>query len=143
MAKDQQNEVSTFLFDYLSNRPPLRLVVLLIDIRREIQGLDLEMLSFLKTEGLPYLIVATKCDKITSKSEIDTALTKFGKEFEIYPKLPVKFSSVTGDGKKNVWQAIKGGILGDGSLLSGSLEYGEEDEEDEYIEDEDDDDTDR
>lgn len=132
--------MSTFLFDYLSNRPPLRLVVLLVDVRREVQGLDLEMLSFLKTEGLPYLIVATKCDKVSSKSELETVLTKLGRDFEIYPKLPVKFSSVTGDGKKTVWQAIKGGILGDGSVLSGSLQYDDEEEEEEFQEEDDEDD---
>ena len=129
MSKDQQEEVGKFLFDYLSNRPPLRLVILLVDIRREVQSLDIQMLNFLKREGLPYLIVTTKVDKISSKNEIDNISNKFSKDFGIHPKLPVKFSSVTGLGKREVWSAIKGGILGDGSVLSGSL-YDDDTEDD-------------
>jgi len=42
----------------------LRLAVLLIDPRREAQDLDLGMLQFLQREKLPFVIVATKCDKL-------------------------------------------------------------------------------
>jgi GTP-binding protein len=107
----------------------LRLVILLVDIRRDIQELDLEMIRFLRDEGLPYLIVATKSDKLNT-SEIQITLKGMSNAYGISPRLPVPFSSVTGRGKKEVWNAIKAGILGDGSLLSESIEQYEDDDDD-------------
>ena len=130
LAKTQQEEVSRFLRDYLRNRSPLRLVILLVDIRREIQDLDLQMLQFLQNEGLPYLIVATKADKMSAK-EVSQAVGNMGQAFNIWPKFPIPFSSITGIGRRDVWTSIKGGILGDGSVLSGSLDQDDDDEEEE------------
>jgi GTP-binding protein len=55
--------------EYLQNRGSLRLAVLLVDIRREPQALDVNMLRFLQDEGLPFVIITTKCDKV-KKDEV-------------------------------------------------------------------------
>lgn len=130
MAKTQQDEVSGFLRGYLRNRPSLRLVTLLVDSRREVQDLDLQMIKFMNNEGLPYLIVSTKVDKLSS-NEIQQSNAMFSSAFGITPKKPVAFSSVTGAGKKEVWAAIRGGILGDASFLSCNYEDDEDEEDDE------------
>ena len=49
---------------YLTGREPLRLVVLLVDIRRDPTELDLQMQEWLEHWGIPYLLVATKADKL-------------------------------------------------------------------------------
>lgn len=128
MGKTQQDEVSNFLRGYLCNRPSLRLVTLLVDSRREAQDLDLQMIKFLNDEGLPYLIVSTKVDKLSS-NEIQQSNAVFSAAFEIAPKKPVAFSSVTGTGRREVWAAIRGGILGDQSFLSCNYEDDEEEDD--------------
>ena len=53
---------------YLSARPQLALVVVLVDVRHSAQNLDLRMLSYLQQLGIPYAVVATKSDKLKNKA---------------------------------------------------------------------------
>lgn len=69
ISKTQQDDLSSLLREYLQNRGSLRLAVLLVDIRREPQALDVNMLRFLQDEGLPFIIITTKCDKV-KKDEV-------------------------------------------------------------------------
>jgi GTP-binding protein len=59
-----KDEWGAALVDYLETRRPLRLVVLLVDGRREPSGLDQEMLELLESAKRPVLLVATKVDKL-------------------------------------------------------------------------------
>lgn len=117
--------------------------MLLVDIRREVQQLDQQMINFLSAEGVPYIIVATKCDKM-KKDELTKARDNLRKSYGLPSHLPIAFSSVTGDGRKEIWNAIKGGILGDANIIANSDEFndvndGEEEDDDEtYYYDEDD-----
>jgi GTP-binding protein len=45
LSKEEQAKVSDFLTNYLSERDPLRLVVVLVDIRREPQDADREIID--------------------------------------------------------------------------------------------------
>lgn len=134
MSKVQQDEVSSFLRQYLSERGSLKLAVLLIDARREPQTSDREMISFLLEEGLPFIVVATKCDKISgsdgvrSGMEISKSLSALSEAFGLPPNQPVAFSSITGLGRKDIWKAIQSGILGQEDEEDG--EDGEDEEED-------------
>ncbi len=49
---------------YLEKRDNLRGLVLLVDLRRNITGLDRDMMAFLAARALPTLLVATKADKL-------------------------------------------------------------------------------
>ncbi len=49
---------------YLTQRPTLRGLVMLVDVRRGVGELDLGMMRFLSERGLPTLLVATKADKL-------------------------------------------------------------------------------
>lgn len=53
ISKVLQDEISVFLRDYLGHRGALRCAVLLVDVRREPQGLDAGMISFLKDAQVP------------------------------------------------------------------------------------------
>ena len=130
MAKDQQEDVSSFLRSYLEDRSNLRLAILLVDIRREPQTQDLNMFRFLEEEGIPTALVATKCDKLKPQ-EMELALDSLKSAFHL-DDVPVAFSSVTGLGRKMVWRVIRDGILG--------TNEGEDDEEgdnaDDYFDEE-------
>jgi GTP-binding protein len=128
MSKMQQENVSSFLYQYLVNRSSLRMAILLIDIRREPQNSDLEMINLLNNEGIPYFIVATKSDKVV-KEELSKTINNLKNAFlsdvnndvEMIP-----FSSITGEGRKDIWRAIR-------NLMT------EEGDNDENIDDDDDD----
>jgi GTP-binding protein len=96
MAKDKQETISHFLVDYLANRSSLRLVVLLIDIRRDIQQMDVEMISYMESEDLDYIVVATKSDKL-SKADVDNSIDKLTKGLKVSSGSVIPVSSVTGE----------------------------------------------
>jgi len=49
---------------YLTHRKNLRAVVVLVDLRREIEADDMVLLDFLRVHRLPAILVATKADKL-------------------------------------------------------------------------------
>ena len=55
--------------EYFSDNQFLKLVLLLIDSRREFAENDLEILSFLKENNIPYFVIITKTDKINQKGK--------------------------------------------------------------------------
>lgn len=67
--------------EYFSDNQFLKLVLLLIDSRREFAENDLEILDFLKENSIPYLIVITKNDKINQKGKSE--LNKRLKQLEV------------------------------------------------------------
>ena len=91
--------------NYLGGRESLRLVVLLIDARREPQELDLDLVDGLEEAGIPFLVVITKADKLAKharKPAFQKLAAAYGLDHE-----PVPFSSVTGEGRDKVWDYIE------------------------------------
>lgn len=66
---------------YLYDNPRLKLVLLLLDSRRQMNDNDKEMLSLCQENNLNYLIVITKSDKINQSEK--SALFKHLKEMNI------------------------------------------------------------
>lgn len=59
----------TMMDEYFSDNEHLKLVLLLIDSRREFGDNDLEILEYLKGTKIPYFVVITKVDKINQKGK--------------------------------------------------------------------------
>lgn len=91
---------------YLGDREQLRLVVVLVDARREPQESDGLMIYGLRQSRLPLLVVATKVDKLT-RNERFRALETLRTEFRLEERELVAFSSLTGEGKDAVWDRIE------------------------------------
>jgi GTP-binding protein len=89
---------------YLGHREPLVLSFLLLDARRGWMEKDLELREWLRHNGRPYLVVATKIDKL-NQSELHRGLAAIRREDD--GSEPVPFSAVTGQGAREIWQAIK------------------------------------
>jgi GTP-binding protein EngB required for normal cell division len=64
------------------------------------------MLDFLNSQGIPYIIVATKCDKLntTERRAAEATLVSHPKIANDTPI--VFFSSLKGEGKAPLWQHI-------------------------------------
>ena len=91
---------------YLLNRQTLKSVVFIIDIRRNPTEWDLQMKSWLEENGIDYILVATKTDKVTKKERKD----KLGKISEAFlqdrEKVLIPFSSKNKEGRKKLWNEI-------------------------------------
>lgn len=107
VSKSMKKKFGLMMEDYLTNRPNLKQVFMLIDFRHKPTKDDILMMDYLKHHDLPVTIVATKTDKIgvtnqqkqrsTILKELDL---KTGHEF-------VMFSSVTKTGKKEIHDKIE------------------------------------
>lgn len=67
--------------DYFTDNEYLKLVLLLVDSRREFSTNDLEIVDYVKENKIPFFIVFTKVDKINQKEK--AALLKYLKENKI------------------------------------------------------------
>jgi len=108
-SAESKKSWSSLTEDYFLKNPSsdaIRLIVQLVDIRTGPTDDDIMMINFMIDCGYPFVIVATKTDKL-SKSQLNTALNNMKEEYfagtgiEIIP-----FSSVTRDGKEELWSRI-------------------------------------
>lgn len=84
----------------------LRLVVQLVDSRIGLTKDDCDMVSFMNEADIPYIIVATKTDKL-NKTERERAVNTLINERTLRPGTQIiLFSSETREGKNDVWDAI-------------------------------------
>jgi GTP-binding protein len=94
---------------YLKERSNLRLVVLILDIRRDPSVQDLDLLGWLDHYRIPFLPVLTKTDKLSKvqvqrrNRQVEEMLTK-----ALHLKShPILFSAKTGEGKDILWSIIE------------------------------------
>jgi GTP-binding protein len=72
-AKVHREEVAKWseaIDNYLNNRPTLRLLLLLIDSRRDISPEDQALIDWAVSQGVAYLLVFTKMDKLSAGEKI-------------------------------------------------------------------------
>jgi GTP-binding protein len=96
----------TMMADYLGGREDLRLVIVLVDARREPQELDRAMLDLLEHYAIPSVVVATKVDKLT-RNQRHAALGALRRGLVLPADQPLAFSSHTGEGRDALWDRIE------------------------------------
>jgi len=89
---------------YLTGRDTLAVAVLLTDARHEPMKADLEMVDWLKAEGLPFLLILTKIDKL-ARGRWEPARQRAARAFGT--DNVVVYSSKTGEGRKDLWQIVR------------------------------------
>ena len=108
-TKEDQLKWSTLVDGYFTNNPNidlLRLVVQLVDSRIGLTKDDRDMVEFLNQAELPYIIVATKTDKL-NKTERERIVNSLVTDPSIMPGTQIiLFSSESKEGKGDVWDAI-------------------------------------
>lgn len=91
---------------YLRNRPNLKAVVVIFDIRRKPTQGDLNLLEWLDYYRIPSISVLTKADKL-SRQKVTSAATAFkDKVGAVYTAAPVVFSAKTRQGYTDIWDRI-------------------------------------
>jgi len=92
---------------YLRERQTLRLVVLILDIRRDPSDEDRQLIGWLQFYRLRFLIVLTKIDKL-SRNQLGERQRRIGENLALSPAMPlISFSAKTGEGKDILWREIK------------------------------------
>ena len=108
-SQDSKRSWSSLTEDYFVKNPSsdaLKLVVQLIDIRTGPTDDDIMMINMMIDRGIDFVVVATKTDKL-SKSALAEALDSLEENyFKGTGIVPIPFSSVTRDGKCEVWDKI-------------------------------------
>jgi GTP-binding protein len=99
-----KREWKNLVDSYLLQRNPLRLCIVLLDARRGWMDKDLELKSWLEFHQRPYVVVATKVDKLNQREE-RSGMAAIRKQFPEGDLVP--FSAVTGRGVREIWQAIR------------------------------------
>ena len=103
VPKVVQKRWKKMIEDYLLKRETLLAVIFIIDMRRNPSPLDLDLKTWLETNGIEYLLIATKMDKL-SQSEATKQIKKLNVAYfnEGKDKLLV-YSSKSGRGRKELW----------------------------------------
>nr|WP_320038325.1 ribosome biogenesis GTP-binding protein YihA/YsxC [uncultured Bacteroides sp.] len=87
-GKAGQEGIRTLIEDYILEREQMTNLFLLIDSRLEPQKIDLEFMEWLGENGIPFAIIFTKADKMTSgklKDNINRYLKKLQDQWEELP----------------------------------------------------------
>ncbi len=96
---------------YFRETERLRLTLHLVDIRHEPTQDDLQMNAFLRGNGLPFLVVATKADKISRGARMEN-LAPICRALQVQPWQVLCYSSETGDGRDALLEALEKALTG-------------------------------
>lgn len=98
--------------DYLDRRHErIAVAMLVIDARHEASELDLVMHAWLESRGTPYVVVATKSDKLNSSGRARSART-LAAAFETAGRAagPLMLSAKDGTGMRALWRELDGAL---------------------------------
>lgn len=109
VSRSQRSSFERFIADYLTKCKSLYNIFVLLDARLEPQKIDLEFMNWCGEKGLPFSMVFTKIDKLSSTA-LQKNLAKYKKEmFKFWEELPPIFttSSESGFGKESLLNYIE------------------------------------
>lgn len=75
-SKSLGRQIEKIIDDYILGREQMTSLFLLLDVRHEPQKIDLQFISYLGENGVPFCIVFTKADKL-SKSRVKLNVGKY------------------------------------------------------------------
>ena len=108
-SKINKEKWASMIVDYLCKRENLHCVFVLIDSRLEPQKIDLEFIDWLGENGLPFVLVFTKTDKISAvqaDKNIATFKREMSKSWDEIPPI-FKTSSVENKGRTEILEFIE------------------------------------
>lgn len=114
-SKDERKKWKILIEEYISKSPRLTGIIQIIDARIGPTDLDIEMISWLSYLNIPMLVVATKIDKLP-KNKMRAISGEYLEKLNIFGISKIYlFSSITKNGKVEIWKAI-------GSLINNKVD---------------------
>ncbi len=105
VSHSEKNAFKTMVDMYLNSGRPM-VVWQIVDLRHPPSAQDLQMHDYLKSSGLPYMVVATKADKLSKNNQLkNRAMIK--REMSLTDDEMVIFSGVTGLNKDLLLEKIE------------------------------------
>ena len=102
---------SSLMGQYLQLSPQLLTTFVLLDIRHEPTSQDKQMINFLVYYGLPFMIIATKADKI-AKTKVRQAVGVLAKSLNLRADEIIPTSSESAYGKDKLLSYIENKLAG-------------------------------
>jgi GTP-binding protein len=90
---------------YLTQRKPLRALVVVMDIRRGMLPLDRQLVDSMANFGAQPILVFTKADKLTRNAQYNRR-HELAKEIGCSAKEILLYSSLSGEGRDDLWRRI-------------------------------------
>ena len=106
VSQEEKRRWAELIDDYLANEPDICLVIFLVDIRHDPTQDDMIMYNFLFKTGLPFIVVATKADKL-SKSQIKPQLARIANIFKLGVDNVLAISNENKTGMEAVYTKIE------------------------------------
>ncbi len=113
--KEQVDQWTKLVFDYLRGRTTLKRVYVLIDARHGVKANDEEVFSLLDKAAVSYQLVLTKTDKIKAAGVprlIEETLTRIKKRPAAFPAV-LATSSEKSEGLEELREAVVTAVLGE------------------------------
>jgi GTP-binding protein len=106
VSKQEKKVWGETMENYFLERTQLSACVLILDIRRDPNDDDLSMLYWLDHYNVKKIVALTKADKLSKNQQI-SRMSKISKQINIPREDFVLFSSLTRQGKEDVWEKIE------------------------------------
>lgn len=107
-SKEDRKKWMKMIYKYLETRKNLLCVCVLLDARHEAQKIDLEFMEWLGTKGIPFVMVFTKIDKLSSSVLNKNLLAYQKRMLQDWESIPQVFatSSTSKHGRDELLQFI-------------------------------------
>ncbi len=107
VSKSEKRRWAGLIEDYFASGRAIELVFSLVDMRHAPSVADCQMIDFLIDDGIPFVVVCTKMDKL-SKNQQKQRLEELKNELPCGEQITiVPFSAKTGDGVDQLWGIIE------------------------------------
>lgn len=106
ISRSQSDKWAKMINRYLNASEALRAIMQLVDLRHEPSSLDKQMFEWIRQSNIPYIIIATKLDKIP-KSKVALHKNIIRSAFKIDENIPIyAFSALSKSGREEIWNSI-------------------------------------
>ncbi|MCR5654695.1 MAG: ribosome biogenesis GTP-binding protein YihA/YsxC [Lachnospiraceae bacterium] len=106
VSEEVKAEWGKMIERYLHSSEMLRRIFLLIDVRHEPSANDVQMLTFIRSQGYEPVIIATKADKI-KRSQLAKHISMLRKKLQISSEAPLfPYSALTKQGREEIYAYI-------------------------------------
>lgn len=96
-SKDQRAKLKELIENYVLHRREMTLLFVLIDVRHAPQKIDMEFMSFLGENGVPFAIIFTKADKlgpVAVQRNVEEYKQELHKQWEELPPVFITSSEI-------------------------------------------------
>lgn len=108
VSKEKRYKFSNMIKYYLQKRENLMCLFVLIDLRIPPQAIDIAFINWAGENGIPFVIVGTKADKISNQKTEEAVAAYHSKLAENWDEMPTFFvsSSETKSGREEILRFI-------------------------------------